>query len=412
MDEVINSFLAERKGERLKKKIKTGMSESERTAVEQAVQAEFSLVQWLPNAATRAPQLSMVTHPGKFSHPSAKISPVIAVRGARNDGYLRTGNVSAACDVLGNAAAIDVYKFLSLQLKDGKTVLQHLEENTPYIQDEFAILTTSYETIRNGLLAIKRDDAELATSGRIKQVYFPVEDDYHLLSILTPSGGMFLLRDRVDAVRFSDRTKEGRDAKRQNAYSEQGFDELFDLTVIGYGGTKPQNISVLNNRNGGKAYLLPSMPPVLAERTVQPPRKSFFVSSVRTRNFTDLFVALHNLIVVEYNNIHIREGRDKIIQAIIDRVVARMWSVRQLEPGWSASENCARLSVAQKVWLDNGSMVERESNDEWLEEIISEFSRWVVQSYKKVLGARARLLGDVELAHIRRLVDENREVLR
>ncbi len=33
-----------------------------------------------------------------------------------------------------------------------------------------------------------------ATSERIKQVYFPVTDGYHLLSVLTPSGITFKLK--------------------------------------------------------------------------------------------------------------------------------------------------------------------------------------------------------------------------
>jgi CRISPR-associated protein Csy1 len=44
---------------------------------------------------------------------------------------------------------------------------------------------------------------------------------------------------------------------------------LGDLTAIGYGGTKPQNISVINNQNSGFSYLLPSMPPILTKRKTQ-----------------------------------------------------------------------------------------------------------------------------------------------
>jgi CRISPR-associated protein Csy1 len=40
------------------------------------------------------------------------------------------------------------------------------------------------------------------------------------------------------------------------------LNSILNLTKIGYGGTKPQNISVLNNQNGGIAYLLSSMPPI------------------------------------------------------------------------------------------------------------------------------------------------------
>jgi CRISPR-associated protein Csy1 len=72
----------------------------------------------VPDAAKRVTQLSMVSHPSKFSHPSAKTSSVIAKVEQSNDGYLRSGNVDYSLDVFGNAAAMDVFKFLSLPLNE------------------------------------------------------------------------------------------------------------------------------------------------------------------------------------------------------------------------------------------------------------------------------------------------------
>lgn len=98
-------------------------------------------------------------------------------------------------------------------------------------------------------------DDSVVTSSKIKQVYFPVwldDEDYHLLSILTPSGLLFEMRRRIDDIRFSEQTKTLRDLKRKGEYSEVGFKEIYGLTTIGFGGTKPQNISVLNNQNAGK----------------------------------------------------------------------------------------------------------------------------------------------------------------
>jgi len=412
LDQAISSFLSERKADRIKKKLKATMTDGEKNTVEQDAQNEFMLDNWLPNAARRAGQLSMVSHPGKFSHPSAQISNIIASIEYFADGFLRTGNTKASLDVLGNAAAIDVYKFLSLVLSDEKTVLDHLEEASPYIHEQLKIKTSSFETIRGGLLAIKNNAETAMTSGKVKQVYFPNADGYHLISILTPSGLMFNLRKRIDLIRFSPQTKEARDARKKQIYNEQGFDELFNLTIIGYGGTKPQNISVLNNQNGGKTYLLPSMPPSLMHRSIQPPKRSFFTNTIRPKQFTYQFFDLHKLIVLDYNNKNIREGRDKLIQSIIDQVIVSMWNVRLLEPGWSNSVRYMQLPAAQKTWLDSANEDERDKSDEWLNEIIHEFSRWIIQSYKKVIGDQARMLGDVELSHIRTIIEQNREGLR
>ena len=86
------------------------------------------------------------------------------------------------------------------------------------------------------------------------------DDSYHLLSVLSPSNLMFKLKERIN-LRFSDEAKTAREARKNNKYHQDGYSEVFNISVIGFGGTKPQNISVLNNQNGGTSYLLLSVPP-------------------------------------------------------------------------------------------------------------------------------------------------------
>src|SRR3990167_2033620 len=127
------SFVDESESIWLKKNIKASMSDSEIKALELECETQFSLANWLPNAAARAGQTAISTHPCTFSHPSARknkngyVSAIIADSKKANDGFLRSGNVSVAADALGNAAALDVYKFLTLTLADGNTLIQHLE---------------------------------------------------------------------------------------------------------------------------------------------------------------------------------------------------------------------------------------------------------------------------------------------
>lgn len=413
LDPAIQDFLAERKAARLKTKIKPSMTEEEKLDTERIAEEIFSLATWLPDAAKRAKQLSMVSHPGKFTHPSAKTSAIIASGTHHADGLIRTGNVESGLDVFGNAAALDVYKFLTLTLQDGQTILEHLERDTPEIQQQFTLPTASFAEIQTGLLAIKQSDLSTQqTHERIKQVYFPVGDDYHLLSLLTPSGLMFKLRDRINDIRFSEPAKKSREAKRKGLYDEDGFSELYDLSVIGFGGTKPQNISILNSQNGGKAYLLQTLPPTLQQRSIQPPRRNFFSNTLNPWTYKESFQAFHRLLSADYNNIHIRKGRDKVIQYIVSQVIDRMWQVRQLDPGWSEHEGCAALPGWQKLWLDAHYQAEREDNDEWLEKVEREFARWFLLSYRKVIGNPAKGLGDDELPHIKTMIHQNQEGLR
>src|SRR5690606_24973529 len=145
MTQAINDFLAERKAGWLKTRLKPDQGADEEAQLQAEAAERFAPANWLLDAAKRAGQLTMATHPGKFSHPSAQASAVIASCEAASDGYLRTGNVRYELDVFGNAAAMDVYKFLTVQLEDGRTVQEHLEADTDQIRASLAVPTASYQ---------------------------------------------------------------------------------------------------------------------------------------------------------------------------------------------------------------------------------------------------------------------------
>lgn len=409
MDKAISDFLTERKLIKIKNKVKATMTAEEQTIVTEEIEKEFLLANWLPKAAKRTGQLALVSHPGKFSHPSAKTSTIIADCSKQEDGFLRSGNTTSELDVLGNAAAMDVYKFLSIKLEDGKTILQHLEEGTETIKHE---LGSNFEEVSENFLAIKRQMTESVTHGLVKQVYFPVDEGYHLLSILTPSGLMFELRNRIHEIRFSEKTKEARDSRKKQVYHERGFEELYDLSMVGYGGTKPQNISALNNTYGGKSYLLHSAPPSLKRQFQRLPKHNFFVESLYPQRFKNDLKAFHGLLKTDYNNINIRQGRDRRIQLLIEQVIEVMWTMRLHDPGWSLKEAHENLPHYQKIWLDQGNEEEREKDDAWLDKILSDFARWFVFAYEKVIGKQAILLADDELLHIKNVIEQNKEDLQ
>ncbi|WP_031431426.1 type I-F CRISPR-associated protein Csy1 [Methylomicrobium agile] len=373
---------------------------------------EKELDDWLPKAAKKAGKLFRVSHPVKFSHPDAKnTSEVCASALHRNDGFLRTGNSDTDLDTIFDTSAnIPIWKFLALRMADGKSVLEHLQQNTEAIKQQLTIPSMDYSDIRTGLLAITELSGTIKTSEKIKQVYFPIEGGYHLLSILTPSGLVFKLKERINAMRFSEQAKQARDDRRNQAHNEHGCDEIYNLAAIGFGGTKPQNISILNNQNGGIAYLLPSLPPVLAQRVVRRPKSSFFKDSLYFKPYREEFLALHRLFMAKPNNIDIRDGRDDWIISIAERVLETVGQLRQETAGWS--EN-TRLPLAQKIWLDSAFDVRREQEDEWLAEIIVSLADWFRIAYRNVIGAeKAIAMGDDELKHIRKVLGEHEELLR
>ncbi|MCV5647171.1 type I-F CRISPR-associated protein Csy1, partial [Escherichia coli] len=93
---------------------------------------------------------------------------------------------------LGNAAALDVYKFLSLEMADRRSLLTHIEQGSELAQGLLTQPNTDYQTLREGFLKMIDTDQEAISSSKVKQVYFPVaEGEYHLLSLLTHSGHLF-----------------------------------------------------------------------------------------------------------------------------------------------------------------------------------------------------------------------------
>ncbi|MBB5321555.1 type I-F CRISPR-associated protein Csy1 [Marinobacter oulmenensis] len=421
IDPAIEQFFAERKAAWLKKVLKASMSEAEVREKEQECEDVFALKNWLPNAAKRAGQISMATHPCTFSHPSARknkngyASSVIARSKPSADGFLRSGNIQVDPDALGNAAALDVYKFLTLNLKDQRTLLQHIQDDTELAQSLLKKANGNPEDLRKGFLAMVATKDEAVTSSKIKQVYFPIEEDdtenYHLLSILSHSGHLFEMRQRLDRLRFAEEVKEARELRKNNQHSETGYQEVYNLTTIGFGGTKPQNISVLNNQNAGKAHLLLSMPPELTPRNVRLPTRDFFDDVFYPRQLQETFQAFHRLLTTDYNNVHIRDGRDYRIQEYVDHLILKMWQVRNAFEDQPQEARPESLQGEQKLWLFPEHAGQRTVDAPWFKTLIKDATRHFIRSYQKVVGKSAIQLGDKELEAFARVIEQNREAL-
>lgn len=417
MNKIITAFFTEKKEAWLKKNLKASMTNNEVAVLKSECEHTFSLNVWLPSAAKRAGQISIATHPCTFSHPSARknkngyVTSIIANIEQANDGFLKTGNVSVMSDALGNAAALDVYKFLSLVMEDGRSLLSHIQQDSKLAKELLNLDAANYEELKSGFLTMIASSTENITSSKIKQVYFPVGDDYHQLSLLTNSGIVYELRNRLDSLRFSDSVKELRAKKYNNEYSEQGYSEIYNLTTIGYGGTKPQNISVLNNQHGGKAHLLLSVPPSIEKRNTYFPKRDFFIESMQKAHYIGTFKALHKIFQLDYNNIKIRNARDYHLQELMNMIVENMWAVRLVSVA-QYHEETSTLEKWQLIWLHENFEKEREDSEQWLEQLVKNISHWISQTYEKIMEKQAIKLGKAEYKHISNIVEQNKEALR
>ncbi len=423
IDPAIEAFFAERKKAWLKKNMSTAMDEQQLREKQQECEQKFLLSNWLPDAARRICSRALTTHPSKFTHPSTGVgkknksngtfvSPILFQGMHRNDGFVRTGNIQ--CDVVdsvGNSAELDVEDFLRIIISDGMSVIQHIENETGFCRKLLNVEEGEYVKLRENLLAIKNSNDPISTNSKIKQVYFPITDgEYHLLSLLTHSGHLFELRQRLDALRFGEEVKQARECRKNGQFHPNGYQEIYGLTTIGFGGTKQQNISVLNNKNAGRAHLLASTPPELKPRKLRLPTTDFFKESFTAWQAKETLEALHRLFKTDYNNINIRDGRDYRIQEYVDLVIHRMWQVRLFLADYQGDLS-SDLKPEQKFWLYPEYEQYRLEENEWLEGIIRQISRSLIFNYSKVTN-NSTALADDELLAIERVVRDNKEALR
>ena len=389
-DQIREAFLTAIKGETaLKSFIRTKDKNGE------------TLENWLRRNHVLAKNLSRKTHFCKCSHPDNKNGSVMAHGEGRADGFLRTGNVRGVPDDWeGNATYSPLGTFLSLKMDDGRTIWEHLEESSVYIRNMLKIKDIPFDQIREAFLAATKNKEPKSTEGRIKQVFFPVGDDYHLLSILTPLGIAMCQSERIQKEAKASWYNRGKHDDFQRGYT------IVPHVRIGYGGEKPQNISLGNVRYRYGIQLLPCLPPVLPGRTIRLPQKDFFTETLRLKYFEESFSNLHGIIVRKANNKYIRDKQNGIIlHEIFARIIYCARTVRQQWNGWSLAENYSILPEEQKIWLDDARMEDRMKDDAWIAKIIHGSSRWFVAAYRDKFGI---VLGDVGMDHFKSIAEEMR----
>lgn len=367
------------------------------------------IIQKIDQLASDASQGTIVSHPAKMSHPDSRY-PRIFVEGERvNDGFVKTGNVKVEFDMHINAAKLKIFKFLSLKF-NGSPLLNYIKNNDKTVfKNLFGVMESKAEKWISSFSVCFEQHSRTGTN--IRQVYFPVTNDYHLLSILRPSGLVFKLKEKIDYL--NDRSPIaflGKKLRKEGKFFDKEFNSLLDLTVTKHGGDHPKNISGLNNKHQ-VYYLLRSTPPTLEKKSIRFPKTNFFGESIRVYECREIFSALHKLLITDYNNHKIREGRDYRLKELLERIIAKMWMVRTISPEDQSIENSS-IKEHQMIWLNNLLLEKRENEDQWLEKLIKEIARWIILSYEKVNGKNSLMFGKDLQQHIVRIVTDNKEALR
>lgn len=370
--------------------------------------SKYDYETWLADAARRVGQIQAVTHVLKATHPDARGSS-LHVDPAGLPAHREVGShllgTGFAEDVVGNAAALDVFKLLKLEV-DGRRLLDWMQDGD---DDLRAALHADAEVASRWMGAFRtlvRRDAQPSSHEAAKQVYWLVgeepEDDrhYHLLQPLFSSSLAHTVHEDIREARFGERNTQARQAFRAKQAFDGDYRDYRSLVARKLGGTKPQNISQLNSERGGINYLLASLPP---RWNRERPRTLLRLGSAMERfaYFEDvpkLIKALADFLATDPpKNDHTEWTRRAMEDELVNKLVLfAAETAMRFEPGWSRDPHC-ELPQSQQLWLDPERVAlpvrvdpkhpEWEQQDlefratyhygDWQNEVAGQFATWV-----------------------------------
>lgn len=353
-------------------------------------------VQWYEKNIERIPQCSLATHVGKYAHPDAKAF-IYERRISGSREYVTTASAAVMSDIVYSSAAyMGAAKFLLCELEDGRPLFEHVMEADPAVFQELRELGLDPQGLVDGVRSMGNAKMPDATEYRLRQVYFPIGNgEYQLLTPLPQSSLLASLNRRCRAMN----KKRQQCRTPDNPHYGEHYEQLLNFVIMGFGGTKPQNISTLNNENHGESSLLQSLPPCLEDRQVHFPRRDFFSETLPYFSFRDPFMKLHRLFKGDRNNVEIRGQIRELTGDVADEVLLYCCKLRAEGEGWSDRESCSKLPESQKIWLDD-KYAEARKDGQWIQEIADAFGRWFIKKYQLVTAAAKEdpvVLGDAEM---------------
>lgn len=402
LQSLIQGFLSERLSAKLEKL-------ADDDPRRDALLKQFEPDAWLEDAAKRVKQIQAVTHSLKPIHPDAKGSSLFcepsALAGLQEVGSHVLGPMPDM-DVVGNAAALDVYKFLKIE-HNGKSLLSLAVDADADLGRAMSEDPTKAQLWMAAFAGLPEPRGVHSSHKHAKQVYWPIGSDphddaeYHLLAPLYPTSLIHSVYRRLQDDRFGEEAKAARHARKAGEWHERPIHEYPNLAVQQLGGTKPQNISQLNSERRGNNYLLASLPPIWRSLRIKP---LFGVRSLlqvyrwrrEVRLLTD---QLRRFLGADpVGNLRTRERRDALVDALLEELIQFTAEVRQLDPGWSRDPRC-ELPPAQCAWLDPTSP--DNAPIEPIDPLAGDFANWLNAQLRKPLP-----IGDPEYLHWRKLARE------
>ena len=380
------------------------------------LQTQFAWRTWIDDAARRSAQIQCATHTLKPIHPDARGTSLYVapqdLPALDEVGSHCLGSVYAD-DVVGNAAALDVFKFLKLA-HEGRTLLQLACAQDADLAQALSTEPAEAHQWMAAFAALVQPRGAPATHGYAKQLYWRVEDDahndasYHLIAPLFGSALAHTVWQTLQEHRFGDSAKAARQARKDGTDSETPVYEYPHLAVRKLGGSNKQNIGLLNLARGGNNHLLASLPPLWQTREQLPLSSKRLMARFGYRSeVKQTLQRLRQFLESKPPaNLDTRQRRDAMVFDLLDEWLQLSATLRAVAPGWSQRPEC-QLSAAQKHWLDPEGVAQATlaasmsppDVDDTLDVVAQDLARWLNAQLRDPLA-----LGDPEFVHWRTLV--------
>lgn len=379
---------------------------------------------WLESAAKRVQQIQAVTHSLKPIHPDAR-GTTLYVQPSSMEPLAELGSHALGTaftpDVVGNAAALDVYKLLKLEVA-GVSLLAALQASLSDALQALHADPQKAQAWRDAFVGLtSAREGKASSHERAKQLYWLAGNDpsddaaYHLLAPLYATSLAHAVYGQLQEDRFGEANKAARQARRDGNAHEGVHHEYRDLAVQKMGGTKPQNVSQLNSERGGTNYLLASLPPPAWKPS--PLYLPVHSNSAFDRAFgarpavrKTVKASLAFLLTDPEPNRHTRQKVDDFVDRLVDEVVIYAGELQSQPAGWSLDERYDDLALPEKLWLDPQRAEMPEEGDfagqwlcmDWPAAIGKRFATWLNAELQGKLS-----VGDAEIRQWRKvLLDE------
>lgn len=397
--------------------------------------SKYEYATWLVDAASRAHNLQVVTHPIKFTHSAIKGASSLQMERTKLDAHDEIGTHSLAVldedFAISDAKHLDVYSLLKM-LVDGKRLLDWLREGDTDFESALDDDPATAMALMDSFARVLQPDNELTSHSLAKQIYWlndenPSDDSqYHLLQPMFSSSLEHAVHEDIRSVRETAFEARGTQKQKPTFANHSTYLGLVSRAI---GGSNAQNVSPLNKARGGRNYLLASLPPPAWAPRQGPDLRKLDTVFNQIHGalfwFGEVREYLHTLAdFLKTNPDQNRETRDRVgacVQAIGQELALFGTAVTGRYPaGWTRDEAC-RLPLCEKLWLDpdrtelplreNAEHPHGHEDDlafqqaydcgDWADEVASRFGLWLNGQLRK-RNDKLAMLGEAEMRHFAR----------